>query len=151
LFRTQQKRSKLKKQTNRTTAAALHMLLLATMNDSADMNTAVVTSSTPSFVETINETSFERILDICLGICFVMTAFVAARRMMSSRLPATPVTADADSAGAETTVVTAFYSLILLTSVLRALWFLIPATVWQPSYTPTAGTYVYVRWSIRNV
>merc|ERR1712232_1399971 len=40
--------------------------------------------------------------------------------------------------GSETTVVTAFYSLILLTSSLRCIWFLIPNSVWQPSYTPTA-------------
>lgn len=40
--------------------------------------------------------------------------------------------------GAETTVVTAFYSLILLTSTLRTLWFLVPSTVWSPYYTPHA-------------
>lgn len=40
--------------------------------------------------------------------------------------------------GAETTVVTAFYSLILLTSSLRTLWFIIPSTVWSPYYTPHA-------------
>ena len=40
--------------------------------------------------------------------------------------------------GAETTVVTAFYSLILLTSSLRSVWFLIPASVWSPYYTPHA-------------
>jgi hypothetical protein len=39
---------------------------------------------------------------------------------------------------AEITVVTAFYSLILVTGVLRAIWFLIPATVWSPSYVPVA-------------
>jgi hypothetical protein len=40
--------------------------------------------------------------------------------------------------GAETTVVTAFYSLILLTSTLRAIWFLIPKAYIEPSYTPSA-------------
>eukprot|EP00957_Ditylum_brightwellii_P180155 13723144-Ditylum_brightwellii.AAC.1 len=40
--------------------------------------------------------------------------------------------------GPETTVVTAFYSLILVTSVVRAVWFLIPDSVMNPSYTPTA-------------
>ncbi|KAL3807627.1 hypothetical protein ACHAXA_005257 [Cyclostephanos tholiformis] len=40
--------------------------------------------------------------------------------------------------GAETTVVTAFYSLILLTSALRGVWFVIPGTVWAPYYTPHA-------------
>lgn len=39
---------------------------------------------------------------------------------------------------AETAVVTAFYSLILVTSGLRSLWFLIPSGVWQPTYTPLA-------------
>jgi hypothetical protein len=40
--------------------------------------------------------------------------------------------------GAETTVVTAFYSLILMTSALRAVWFLIPSEAFTPSYTPKA-------------
>mmetsp|Transcript_28314 Transcript_28314/g.57507 ORF Transcript_28314/g.57507 Transcript_28314/m.57507 type:complete len:292 (+) Transcript_28314:257-1132(+) len=40
--------------------------------------------------------------------------------------------------GAETTVVTAFYSLILMTSILRAIWFLIPNSVFVPSYVPVA-------------
>ena len=40
--------------------------------------------------------------------------------------------------GAETTVVTAFYSLILLTSTLRGIWFIIPSTMWAPYYTPHA-------------
>lgn len=41
-------------------------------------------------------------------------------------------------AGAETTVVTAFYTLILFTASLRATWFLVPNSVFQPSYTPSA-------------
>ena len=40
--------------------------------------------------------------------------------------------------GPETTVVTAFYSLIVLTASLRTLWFVIPGTVWSPSYAPDA-------------
>ena len=40
--------------------------------------------------------------------------------------------------GAETTVVTAFYSLILLTSSLRTIWFVVPGTVWSADYTPHA-------------
>uniref|UniRef100_A0A7S4MTI7 THH1/TOM1/TOM3 domain-containing protein n=2 Tax=Odontella aurita TaxID=265563 RepID=A0A7S4MTI7_9STRA len=40
--------------------------------------------------------------------------------------------------GAETTVVTAFYSLILMTSVLRSLFFVIPQSVFFPSYVPVA-------------
>ena len=37
-----------------------------------------------------------------------------------------------------TTVVTAFYSLILLTATLRTIWFIIPSTFWSPYYTPHA-------------
>jgi len=40
--------------------------------------------------------------------------------------------------GAETTVVTAFYSLILVTSMLRAIWFLVPNSIMEPSYVPRA-------------
>lgn len=63
-----------------------------------------------------------------MGAAFLITAIFAAKRMTWTR----------QQGGAETTVVTAFYSLILVTSVLRAVWFLIPATVWSPSYTPVA-------------
>lgn len=81
-------------------------------------------------------TPLEQSMDIVLGIAFLITALVAARRM-STTLQASPASA-ASSPGAEAAVVTAFYSLILLTSVLRALWFLVPAQWWQPSYTPAA-------------
>lgn len=81
-------------------------------------------------------TAFEMYGDVMLGVAFAVTAIVAARRMSVSR-----------QAGAETTVVTAFYSLILATSVLRSTWFLIPSTVWNPSsYTPIA---VYA-WDDQN-
>eukprot|EP00979_Chaetoceros_neogracilis_P012015 scaffold3074_cov280-Chaetoceros_neogracile.AAC.30 len=40
--------------------------------------------------------------------------------------------------GAETNVVTAFYSLILITSFFRAIWFLIPNSLLEPSYVPHA-------------
>ena len=40
--------------------------------------------------------------------------------------------------GAETTVVTAFYSLILLTATLRTIWLIVPSTFWSPYYTPHA-------------
>jgi hypothetical protein len=40
--------------------------------------------------------------------------------------------------GAETTVVTAFYSLILLTASLRTIWFVVPGSVWSTDYTPHA-------------
>lgn len=74
------------------------------------------------------ETEFEKFVDAIMGLCFFITAVFAAKRMTWTR----------QQGGAETTVVTAFYSLILLTSVLRAIFFLIPATVWVPSYVPVA-------------
>ncbi|KAL3940413.1 MAG: hypothetical protein SGBAC_005045 [Bacillariaceae sp.] len=74
------------------------------------------------------ETNFEKYVDAIMGLAFLITAVFAAKRMTWTR----------QQGGAETTVVTAFYSLILLTSVLRAIFFLIPATVWVPSYVPVA-------------
>lgn len=76
------------------------------------------------------ETYFETSSDVVLGVAFLITAYVAFRRMSVSQ--------QQPQGGAETTVVTAFYSLIFATSCLRAAWFLIPARVWQPSYTPIA-------------
>lgn len=73
-------------------------------------------------------TPFETILDALLGAAFLVTAVISAKRMSWSRR----------QGGAEMTVVTAFYSLILLTSTLRSIWFLVPSNVWQPSYTPSA-------------
>ena len=74
------------------------------------------------------ETTFELVMDALFGVAFLITAIFAAKRMSWTR----------QQGGSETTVVTAFYSLILVTSILRAVWFLIPATVWTPSYTPVA-------------
>jgi len=76
----------------------------------------------------IGVTSQEQGMDWSFGAAFLITALFAARRMSWTY----------QQRGSETTVVTAFYSLILLTSVFRAIWFLIPATVWTPSYTPVA-------------
>jgi len=75
-----------------------------------------------------NETRFEYETDIILGLCFLATTVVAGKRMAWSQ----------SQGGAETTVVTAFYSLILITSALRAVWFLIPKSYLEPSYTPSA-------------
>lgn len=106
-----------------------------------------LTSAIPGYVDKGSgiETTFESYMDLALGIAFLITALVAARRMYSSRSgsSSSSTTSSHSSGGsssgaAETTVVTAFYSLILLTSVLRALWFLIPSSVWQPTYTPVA-------------
>mmetsp|Transcript_41585 Transcript_41585/g.87263 ORF Transcript_41585/g.87263 Transcript_41585/m.87263 type:complete len:360 (+) Transcript_41585:175-1254(+) len=76
----------------------------------------------------VPETTFEYYSDAVLAMAFLATAFVAAKRMSLSR----------SHGGSETTVVTAFYSLILLTSSLRTIWFIIPSTVWSPYYTPHA-------------
>lgn len=87
----------------------------------------------------VSETSFEIYSDYVLGIAFLITTCVAAKRMAWSR----------KQGGAETTVVTAFYSLILMTSVLRTVWFLIPSSFMEPSYTPSAVmafSTTYSRW-----
>jgi hypothetical protein len=84
--------------------------------------------SAPDPVGPEGETTFEQIMDMIMGVAFLITAIFAAKRMTWTR----------QQGGAETTVVTAFYSLILVTSVFRAVWFLIPATVWTPSYVPVA-------------
>ena len=76
----------------------------------------------------IGFTSRERVMDLVFGFAFLITAIFAAKRMAWTR----------QQGRAETTVVTAFYSLILMTSVCRSIWFLIPAPVWTPSYTPVA-------------
>jgi len=77
---------------------------------------------------TESETGFEKYSDFLLGLAFLVTSLVAAKRLSWSR----------NQSGAETTVVTAFYTLILLTSILRFLWFIIPSSVLQPSYVPSA-------------
>ena len=71
-------------------------------------------------------------MDIVFGLAFLITASVAAKRMLMSRQQ------QGQGGGAETYVVTAFYSLIGATSALRTLWFLIPSNVWKPSYVPIA-------------
>jgi len=91
-----------------------------------DDDSVIVQSRTIS--PPINETKFEYYSDFVLGLAFLITTIVAAKRMALSR----------KQGGAETTVVTAFYSLILVTSLLRTAWFLIPSTVVMPSYTPAA-------------
>eukprot|EP00536_Pseudo-nitzschia_multiseries_P003216 jgi/Psemu1/236485/estExt_Genewise1.C_480023 len=67
-------------------------------------------------------------MDIVFGVSFLITAVFAAKRMSWT----------SQNSGAETTVVTAFYTLIFITSIFRSIWFLIPASVWTPSYTPVA-------------
>lgn len=96
------------------------------------MSDEEVTGGYNPLVEDAAETKFERYMDIILGLAFFITAIVAAKRMLLSRQQQN------QGGGAETYVVTAFYSLIGATSILRAIWFGIPATVWQPSYVPIA-------------
>lgn len=72
------------------------------------------------------ETVFEFYSDAVLAAAFLATTIIAAKRISRSR----------SNVGSETTVVTAFYSLIFLTSLLRTVWFVIPGTVWSPYYTP---------------
>jgi len=74
------------------------------------------------------ETSFEYFFSNILGIAFVMTMLVPMIRMIQSY----------SEGGPEDIVVTYFYSLILITSGLRAVWFLIPDKALGVSYTPSA-------------
>jgi len=65
---------------------------------------------------------------VVLGIAFSVVLLVAAQRMYWSY----------SYEGAETTVTTHFYSLILITSTLRAVWFLLPDNILKVSFTPSA-------------
>lgn len=75
-----------------------------------------------------DETELEYISDFVLGFAFLIVAIVAAQRMAWSN----------KHDGTDTSVVTAFYSLILCTAVIRSVWFLIPNSVYDPSYVPRA-------------
>ncbi len=99
-------------------------------NETSSLASTSVSSASRGFVNPDSATTpFEGYSDLLLGLAFLLTALIAAKRMSGSRQ---------QQGGAETTVVTAFYSLILLTSVLRSAWFLVPSSVFQPSYTPIA-------------
>jgi len=74
------------------------------------------------------ETTFEWFSDAILGLTFSLIALKSAQRMLYSTR----------QGGSETTVVTAFYSLILLTSSLRFVWFAVARLIWRPNYTPRA-------------
>lgn len=77
---------------------------------------------------TTDETDVEYVSDFVLGLAFLIIGIVAAQRMSWSQ----------QEGGPETNVVTAFYSLILMTSIFRAVWFLIPNSLLEPSYVPHA-------------
>jgi hypothetical protein len=101
-------------------------------SSSSSNDTAVHAAATTA--GSSSTTVLERYSDLILGVAFLVTALLAAKRMSYSRRQQT-----SGSGSAETAVVTAFYSLILLTSSLRAAWFFVPASMWQPlSYTPIA-------------
>jgi len=110
-------------------------------NSSNALNDDLNADSGNAEIVSIRETGFEYVSDFLLGIAFLVTTFFALRRMIISR----------KQGGVETTVVTAFYSLILMTSVLRALWFIIPSSMLNPTYTPSAVmafSTEYNRWFI---
>ena len=90
-----------------------------------------VRSAGPGYVAS-GETKFEFRMDLVFGLIFLVTAALALRRIIAASR------SQSASQGAETYVVTAFYSLIGATAALRMIWFLIPADVWQPSYVPIA-------------
>ena len=100
-------------------------LVGAAMNMTTSSNTTMGSSRS---IVAPPETTFEFISNIILGLAYLGLTLVSAQRMSWSR----------QQGGAETTVVTAFYALILVTSSLRTVYFLVPTQVWQPSYTPTA-------------
>jgi len=83
-------------------------------------------SSLPHNYVNLTETSNEYYNDLLLGTAFLVTTLVSLKRMHWSY----------SQGGVETTVVTAFYSLILLTSLIRSIWFFIPSYVLEDSYVP---------------
>lgn len=68
----------------------------------------------------------EQYNDIALSFAFLCTCLVSLKRMHFSY----------SLGGVETKVVTAFYSLILVTSFSRFLWFVVPSDVMENSYNP---------------
>jgi len=87
-------------------------------------------NSTVVMMDTVvgDETKLEYISDAILGVAFLIVAMVAAQRMAWSKY----------QDGEDTSVVTAFYSLILCTSSVRSIWFLIPNSALMPTYVPHA-------------
>ncbi|CAM9192999.1 unnamed protein product [Discosporangium mesarthrocarpum] len=78
-----------------------------------------------SVVSMTKETIAEFRQDIILGVGFLVLALVALRRIRGN----------VNQSGSET-VITTFYSLIFATSVLRAVWFLIPSSILKQGYVP---------------
>jgi hypothetical protein len=96
-----------------------------------------------AITDSSNVTTFETYSDYALGAAFFVTAAVALKRIRinrssSSSSMSTTSSSSSSSGAAESAVMVSFYSLILATALLRALYFVVPAAWWQPSYTPVA-------------
>jgi hypothetical protein len=110
-----------------------------TATASSSSSSSSLEGAGPGYV-TSGETTLEYRMDIVLGVIFAGIAGLALRRIISATRHASGTGGSSSSSGgaAETYVVTAFYSLIGATAALRMIWFLVPASVWQPSYVPLA-------------
>ncbi|CAM9444562.1 unnamed protein product, partial [Ascophyllum nodosum] len=98
-----------------------------TRHQLVQLQTGIIRSQWRRRIMMGEETSAELQQDIMLGIIFLILAVFSLKRLLVS----------ATQSGTEA-VITTFYSLILLTSLFRAVWFLIPKAVVEPTYTPTA-------------
>ena len=83
-----------------------------------------MSSSSPSLYPT--ESSSEYYTDLSLFLSFLLLTFLSLKRMIWSYT----------QGGVETTVVTAFYTLICTTATARAVWFGIPNLWMEESYVP---------------
>jgi hypothetical protein len=79
------------------------------------------------YIELENETPYEFYQDTVIGVCFLLIFFFSAVR---TRLYFDPF--------GQGRIITIFYLLILLTSLTRAIWFLIPSYQLEGSYIPEA-------------
>ena len=78
------------------------------------------------------ETNYEYSLDLSLGIAFSLISLISIFRLVSA-LPSLKEYFKQSGGGH---VISAFYFLILLTSLLRSIWFLIPSETVEGSYVP---------------
>ena len=90
----------------------------------------------------MDEDSFEKGFDLVFGVSFLIIALVAATRLSKTRAQQHQqqiVDGRRQQDVTSMTLITAFYDLILMVSLCRTIWFLLPDTVWRiPSYTPVA-------------
>jgi hypothetical protein len=96
-------------------------------NDFADAESNNSTTHSPSPADAFlgEESDSQETTDMILAALFLLAALAALSRMKKSY-----------NEGTETSVVTAFYTLILMTSILRFVWFAIPSSYLEPSYAP---------------